>query len=421
MRAALWLSVVGIFTISLLSGCSKGQTAGGTGGGSTVTFTFVGGTPTAAAVQIGGGAFTTASIQSGKVTVSASATTKYAIAYLCPPAPGFGNTVSSETVIEATPQDGTAFTVSCLGSPTTGTVTGSANASLIPGAVDILVRGNQGFGGSVGSNNGTFSVSLPTGPNDIALVAVDGAAPPNVLAVKFVRAQTSPGAVNGGNQVFFVAGDQVTTQSLTVSGVPANFVSPPAVAVQYFTANGTQFLLDNNSATSYPAVPTTAGQAGDFYSYSSNTDDTATHNSAVAVMQNTTTGGGPATITLPIPWTFAGPAAATFPTFTFTYTGFSSLAAVSQQAEIEWAPTATTLNTITVIATSSFQGGATTIIIPNLTSVPGFIAPAGSGATIHWVGDIFGGTAPKFVFFSTTPPSNGSISFVQNQGNFTQP
>jgi hypothetical protein len=420
MHASRFVLIVGLLSIMLIAGCAGGNSPG-SGSGTTVTFTFTAGTPLAAAVQIGTGAFTTASIQGGNVVVSLpNTTTKYALAYVCPPVAGFGNTVSSEFVIEATLQDGTAFTVSCLGSPATGTVTGSANATLIPGAADILVRGNQGFGGAVGSTNGTFSVNLPTGANDVALIAVDGAAPPNVLAVKFVRAQTSPGAVNGGGQVFFTASDQVTTQPLTVNNVPAGDVTPPAVAVEYFTANGTQILLDNNSATSYPAVPTAAAQSGDFYFYSSNTVDTATHNSSVAITQTTTTGGGPATITLPAPWSFAGPAAATFPTFTFTYTGFNSLAAVSQQGEIEWAPTASTLNTITVTATSSFQSGATTITIPNLTSLPGFIAPAPSGTSIHWVADVFGGTVQEFAAAATLSP-NASISSVQNQGNFTQP
>ena len=416
MQALRCVVVIGIFSIILISGCASGHPVTPTPTSSAI-FTFTGGTPIVAAVQIGTAAFAPATVQGGQLTVTVpNATTKYAIAYVCPPVPGFGNTVSGEFVIEATLQDGTAFTVSCNGQPATGSATGSANATVFPAATDIEIRGNRGFGGNVGAAFGNFNVNLPTGTNDVAAAAIDAST--NVLAVKIFRGQAVPGVVNTGSQIFFGPSDAVTSQSLTVSNVPTGFVTPPAVAVEYLTANGTVILLDNNSATSYPAVPTAAAISGDFYSYESNSTDTATHNSAVGITQTTTTGGGPATITLPAPWSFAGPAAATFPTFTFSYTGFNGLAVVSQRGEIEWAPTATTLNTITVTATSSFQSGATTITIPNLTSLSGFIAPAPSGTTIHWVADVFGGTVQSF---SAVTASNSSLSFVQNQGTFIQP
>jgi hypothetical protein len=425
MRSSCLRVLVCALLTAVFAGCGGGN--GGGGGSSAnatdVTFTFTGGTPTAAAAQIGTGNFAAATIQSGKVVVSVpSGTTNYAIAYVCPPVPGFGNTVTGEFIIEASLQDGHAFTVSCEGASTatTGTITGSVDASVISGAANIDIVGLQGIAGSVGSNNGTFSLSMPTGANDVALVVVDNAAQPNVLAVKILRSQTVPGAMNGGSTIIFSAGDQITTEPLTINNVPASFVTPPAVAVTYTTANGTSFLVDNHTATTYPAIPTGATQSGDFYGFEANTDDTATHNSAIGITQTTTSGGGAATISLPAPWTFAGPAAATFPTFTFTYSGFSNVAAVAQQGEIEWAPTATTLNTITVTATGNFQAGATTITTPDLSALTGFIAPAPSGTTIDWVADIFGGTAQEFTFFPAAP-SNGSLAFVQNEGTYTQP
>jgi hypothetical protein len=324
----------------------------------------------------------------------------------------------SEFVIEATVADGTSFTVSCLGSPATGSATGIANATAIPGAANILVRGNQGLFTPVGSNNGPYNLDLPLGTNDVALVAVDSAVQPNVLAVKFVRNQTVPGAVNLGSPVVFASSDVTTPQSLVVNNVPGGFVTPPAVAVNFITANGTTVLLDSNSATSYPAVPVASVQSGDFYVYQSNTMDTATHNSAVGVTQWIATGGTSTSLTLPTPWSFSGPTPATLPTFTFTYTGFNGLQAVSQQAQIEWETTALTINTITVTATATFQNGATTITIPSLT-LTGFptLAPP-SGTTIRWVADVFGGTVQTFVVqFSP----NATLSFVQNSGTFTAP
>lgn len=425
MQRLLWTPLVCGLLAAVLSSC------GGGGGialsvtpppsGMTVTYTFTGGTPTAAAMQTGTSAFIPATIQSGAVsfTVPSGTTTSYSVAYVCPPTPGFGNTVTSEYVIEATTQDPTSSTVSCYGSAaTTGSATGSVDATAISGAANVLIRGNQGYGGSVGASSGTFNVTLPTGTNDVALIVEDSATFPNVLAVKILRSQTVPGAVNSGSGITFTNADLTTSQALTVNNVPAGFVSPPAVAVEYFTSNGTWFLLDNNSATQYPAVPAGATQGADYYSFESNSDDTATHSSAVGATQYTATPGNPATITLPAAWSFTGPTPATLPTFTFNYSAFSSLAAVAQQGEIEWESTPTTLNTITVTATANYQGSATTLAIPDLSSVTGFMAPAASGTNIYWVADVFGGTAQEF---SAIPSSSGSLSFVQNEGSYTQP
>jgi hypothetical protein len=401
-----------------ICGCSPGRPISGQPG-ITVTFTFINGTPTAAATQITSGSFTPATITSGKLTLTVgNDTTKFAVAYACPPVSNLGTTVNNEFVVEATAKDGTAFTVSCLGQPATGSATGSADATAIPGATDVKILGIQGIGGNVGSASGSFNLNLPTGSNDVAAVAVDASG--NVLAVKILRAQTVPGAINSGAQMVFAPGDQVSTQSLVVNNVPAGDVSPPAASVEYITAKGTVILLSNNSATSYPGVPAGATQAGDFYLYESNTNDVATHKSSIGVTQTTTSGGGFQTLVLPTPWSFSGPAAAVFPTFTFNYTDFNALAAVAQQAKIQWIPAANTVNSITVTATASFQNGANTITIPNLTSLSGFIPAAPTSTTITWVADIFGGTGQQFAFFPTPPP-NSTVSFVQNQGTFTQP
>jgi hypothetical protein len=56
----------------------------------------------------------------------------------------------------------------------------------------------------------------------------------------------------------------------------------------------------------------------------------------------------------------------------------------------------------------------------DLTSFSGFFAPAVTGTTINWVADIFGGTVQDFIFIKNLP-ANGSVSFVQNRGMFTQP
>ncbi len=401
-----------------LAGCGGGSSTPPSPAGNTVTVTFTNGTPIAVAEQIGTGSFAAASLQGGKLTLTLpQGVTRYAIAYVCPPVTFFG-TLNAESVIEATIQDGTAYSVSCSAPPTTDHATGKVDASLIAGAASVRICGSGGCAGTVSGVNVSFDVMLPAGNNDVAILALDGSS--NILGVKMVRAQSVPGTVNGGNTIVFTPSDATTTQSLTVTNLPAGFVSPPAVGVDYFTANGTRILINNNSPGTYRALPAAATQPGDFYSYESNTNDTATHNQAIGITQTMTSGGGPATIALPAPWSFSGPAAAALPTFTFNYSGFTGLAATADQAGIGWATGATSFNSITVTATASFQNGAATVTIPNLSSLSGFFATAPSGTTINWVGDIFGGTAQEFNFFPL-PPANGSISFVQNRGTYIEP
>lgn len=418
----LWMLFT-TFSIAALAGCGGGSSnSGGSGQGSnptTVNYTFPDGTPTAVAVQIGTGAFATATLQSDRLSVSIPAgTTTYAVAYVCPPVAGFGNVVTAENVIEASTQDGASFTVSCsVASTTGGSATGAVDASAIPGATNVLIRGNQGYGSSVGAATGTFNASLLTGSNDVAFLAVNSSSA--ILAVKIVRAQTVPGAVNGGSSVVFATSDETATQSLTVNGIPAGDVTPPAESVAYYTAGGTWFYLSTNATTQYPGLPSAAAASGDFYSFEANTDDTATHSSSVGVTQDITS-SGPATITLPTPWTYAGPTAAALPTFTFNYSGYSGVAATAQQAQIEWEPTTTTADTISVTATGNYQGSATSVTIPNLSALSGFLGSAPSGATVYWDADIWGGSIQEFAFY-LTPPSSGSLSYVQESGSFTQP
>ncbi len=403
-----------------LAGCSSNGTSTSTSPTSTdVVYTFEGQQPSAVAVQIGAEAYTSTSLQSGKLSISVpNGTTNYAIAYACPQAAGLGATITAEYVIEASLSDGNTFTASCNeAAGTTGSATGSVNASGISGVASVLIRGNAGYGGSVASANGSFNVSMLTGSNDVAFIAEDSLG--NVKAVQILRAQTVPGSINSGNTVTFHGSDQVTMQNMTVANVPSGFATPPAASVEYVTADGTQFLLSNNSLTQYPLVPAAYVQSGDFYSFEASASDTATHSSAVGNTQNSS-GGGAVTLSLPTPWTYSGPSPAVLPTFNFSYSGYSDMSAVAQQAEIEWEPSTNVIYTLTVTATANYQGSGNSIVIPNLSSVSGFFGSASAGSAVYWVADIWGGTTPVFDFLSA-PPSSGSISFVQQSGTFVQP
>ncbi len=405
--------------LALLTGCGGSSGTSLTTGGNpqTVAFTFIGGTPTAAAVQTGTNTFSAATLQSNALSVSVpSGTTDYSVAYVCP----VSNGVTSEFAIQASTKDGSAFTLSCYGQ-NMGSASGSANAVAIPNAANILVYSGNVNSGSVGSTNGTFNFNLPAGSVDIAVVAVDGATPPNVLAVKILRNQTIPGALNGGAPIVFQASDKTTFQQIAVTNVPAGFFNPPFMTVYYFTANGTVFLLNNNnSPTQSPILPAAAVVSGDFYEFISDTIDTATHNSTTSMGQNIAAGSLPATVDLSLPasWSYSGPTAAQFPSFTFTYPGFSGATTTAYEASIYWQPTPTTLTGISVTSTANFLNGSTTVTIPDLTSVAGFSPAAASGTTVSWQGVIAGGvTLP----FASNTPTAGAFESVQNQGTYTEP
>src|SRR5262245_57047733 len=191
----------------------------------------------------------------------------------------------------------------------------------IAGTANIKIFGGHGFSGTVTGGSGSFSISMPTGTNDAAAAALDSSN--NVQGIKLVRSQTIPGALNGGAAIIISSpADATTTADLTVNNVPPAFVTPPEASVEFVTANNTRLLLTNSSVAGtnpqpYHALPTAATVSTDFYLYESNTSDTATHNQSVGITTATTTGGSAFSVALPTPWTFAGPAPAKFPTFTF--------------------------------------------------------------------------------------------------------
>jgi hypothetical protein len=384
-----------------------------------VVYSFQGQAPTAVAVQIGAGAYASTSLQSGKLSLSIpNGTSNYSIAYACPQAAGLGDLVTAEYVIQAGISDGNSFSAGCNQvSGSTGSATGSIDTSAIGNVTDVLIRGSQGYGGSLGSASGKFNVNLLSGSNDVAVVAVDSSG--NTRAVKILRAQTVPGSLNGGSRITFTAGDQTTMQTLNVEKIPSGFSNPPSASVEYVTAGGTQFVLDGDASGQFPVIPAAYVESGDFYSIQANTSDMNTHSRSVGVTQNDSSGAA-ATLSLPAPWRYTGPTPAQLPTFNFSYSGYSGMSAIAQQAELEWIPSTNSLYSVTVTATTNYQAGSNAITIPDLTSLAGFFPPASSGSKVYWAASIWGGTTPVFDFLSA-PPSSGSLAFVQQSGTFTQP
>ena len=420
---------IGLFAFSLwvlvFTGCGGGNSsiAGPTPtptpqpSASSVSVTFTDGTPTAVAVKIGSGAFTATSVQNGQTSFLLPAgTTSYALAYVCPPEGPPAIITTNEIVIEATLADGASYSTSCVDQPPTANATGTVDATAIPGASNVVIFGKNGFANTISAASGSFNATLPSGTNDVAAVAKDASG--NVLAVKILRSQTVPGAVNGGNSIVFSAADEITLETATIGNAPAGFI-PPELFVQYRTGNGTQINLELSTAGTYQVIPATAAQAGDSYFVDCSTEDTVTGNSVVGVNQ-VFSSATPLTINLPAVWSNAtAPPAAAFPTFALNYTGFTAGSNLAFQGDIAWATSNTTFNHVLVTATSSFQNGSTTLSVPNLASLPGFFTPAASGTTIGW--NVIIVNAQQSLTLLPSLEGNGIGPLVESRGTYVVP
>jgi hypothetical protein len=406
----------------LITGC--GGSSSNVPQSSTVMVTFNGPTPSAVATRIGNGAFTRASLTGNVLSFSLPAgATNYTVAYVCPPPSPFFTPSISESVIEASIQDGTAFTGDCpsLGLVSSVKATGTVDARAISGATQVRILGKGALlpiflGPPLGVFT-SFSVDLFPGTQDVAVLAEDATG--RIVAIKVLPAQSVPGPLNGGTTILFGAADATTMQSFTTTNSPAGFLSNQSV--EYQTANGTIFPLtfqSVNQSASYAIVPAAATQNGDVYVFGANASNSS---QTLGISQQTNNGSGPVTLAYPGPWTFAGPAPAAFPTFTFSYSGFpAGLSTVAQQASVLWSTASSTRNSISLLATANFQNGTTTLTIPDLTSIGGFLSPPASGTTVNWSAFINASTVQELSLFATPPP-NVSTALVQTSGSYTEP
>lgn len=418
----IWFGFAGTLVLAL-TGCGGGNnvvtgpTPTPTPVSSTVTVTFTNGTPTAAAVQMGSGAFTAATIQNNQTSFTLpTGTTSYTLAFVCPPEGPPGFQITNEFVVEATLADGTTYSVSCQNPPPLASATGMVDATAIPGAAKVIVGGKGGFGTTLSAISGSFNVNLPVGTNDFAVVAED--ASNNVLAVKILRSQSVPGAINGGNTIALGASDEVVQEPVTVNNTPAGFI-PAVLFVEFRTANGSVIGLQVSAGSTYRAMPAAAVQAGDSYFIDCSTDDSATKDFVVGVNEIINS-AGPLTINLPAEWSNAvSPAPSAFPAFTLNYTGFPAGSNLALEATIAWNTSTTSADFITVDATSAFQNGSTSLTIPNLSSLPGFLPVAPSGATIDWNVVIANAQTP--LSFLPSVLANGTGPLVESRGSYVVP
>lgn len=465
-------AIVSVFL--LISGCggTSGGGAGNGGGGSnpppppqtTVTFTITGPAPTAVATQIGSGPFTAATITSaGVLTLTVpSGTANFAVAFVCPPSslvyPAAIETGAAEQtdewVYEASTEDGNALTGSCPMGPqtpagATGTMTGTIDASAAGATFVDVVASNSSFTAETMSPSPlyvpTFSINFaaPAGSDRVEAVAYfqyfdlpcGNCDAPSVVSVKNLNNQAVPGALNGGNPVVFSAGDKVVNEPLSFTNVPEGWGASTDVTYKTGSVGGFDLgtfgpLIQTAPTNAYSAVPAAAIQPGDnyqFYASASGGGPLPAAYMSVGTNQMVAAATGAVSISFPAAWGYTGPTPAALPVFDVSYSGFLGKPAAFNEVGFAWmtpqagGPTSMGF-CLEVAASGNYLNGTTTVAVPDLSGVGGFVPPPASGELINWSAELANVWDQAFVTtgFKDTASSENMNSVI-NSGVYTVP
>jgi hypothetical protein len=232
-----------------------------------------------------------------------------------------------------------------------------------------------------------------------------------LLAIKNFDNQTVPGTLNGGNAVTFSSADATTPQTITFANLPNGYGTP------YTSVSGISgaFQLASGVLTQYPQLPAGVLESGDYYTFQATSSPSSGQSTVGSFLYPTN--GGPVTLSFPAPWTTAGPAPASLPTFTFDYTGYAGKSGVYSEGIYSWTPPNGNQNEILVGATQNYMGSATSLSVPDLSGVGGFLTPPPSGTNnVYWSETIYQETFP-----SATSVAGGSQTYVSSNGTYTVP
>lgn len=391
-----------------------------------MTITFNGNVlPATIAAKIGAGSFAAQTLSGSTLTLSIPVgTNNYAVAYVCPAElSGKIPVFQEESVWEASIADGTSQNFSCPSSWSQGTLTGSLDATAVPGVQSFQISAQNGDSlNSVSQGSGStasFSLSAPVGSDRVLVLAYanPGSAP---VAAANLDNQTVPGALNGGNTVIFGASDETTPEAISYNNVPTGYSAPDTFVALLTGGSSNEISLASGATTQYAVLPASATEKGEVYFLSAGAYENGSLNITL-VSTGIATSGGPVSFSFPAPWSYSGPTPAALPEFNMSYTGFSGGANVTQDAFIQWNPEfGTAVNAFAVIsieATANYQSGATTLAIPDLSSVSGFITPPASGMPVSWLAWI----QEQSYGLTSRAPLNGTFSQVSNSGSFKVP
>jgi hypothetical protein len=445
--ALRWLASALVACVALVASCGGGSSGNGAGGGSTTTVTlnFAGGTPTAVAAQIGPGAFTTETVSSNGLSLSLpSGTTTFAVAYVCnPPAVTLGGQqmiAPYESVVEASTADGTSFTLPCpfnfLGNGIglsgsagqTGSLAVNVNASGIPSATSVSAIAENGssasgWGATTVTASGSFAAPVGSDRVEVFATASSSNFIGAVVAARAFANQAVPGSLNGGAAVVLGAADETTPEPITFQNVPTGFL--PGLVTVTFNIGPVNYPLGSGT-TQYSALPAIALESGDYYTLNAaairavpSSGGPAFPQLAEVVVTTHSTSGGPMTFNLPAPWIYAGPTPDSWPTFDFSgYTGFAGQSGVYDTGSVDWTTNGGLDNySVSVSASANYLHGATSLTVPDLPGLQGFLAPPSSGTQVFWTSQIIQNSGG---FMQPAQP-NSTVPSVLNSGGYNEP
>ncbi len=412
-----------VFLVSITMCAIMLLTACGGGGSSTTTTTttqtptpttvelkVVGGAPSAAAVQVNGGAWTalTLSGSGASFTVPATSST-YAVAVLCPSTPN----TQVEAIFEGVASDTTTPTTGCPPASSL-TMTVDYNVSAVPAASEASISiGTDVSSYWSGANSGANVTGVTPGVQDVAVAAYGPVPTTPAVGVQIERGINVTGAPITVPPMS--TADETGSATITVNGVPSGYTN--GLAAFYVTAAGTTILLNGNNVSSYALVAADDTLSGDFYSVQSQAVN-STSTSIVEAVQSFPSGQN-LTLTLPGVLAYSGPTPAAYPSFNPTYNGFTVTGKTGWIAGEDWQIGALTSD-IFVYATAGFLAG-NSISIPNLSAVPGFIAPPVSGTSVQWTVVAFSQSQFYFAFDVPTTPPSETAQYAVAAGTFTEP
>jgi hypothetical protein len=393
--------------------------------GTTVTASFSGATlPSAVAYQAGTtGGFQQLTLSGSSVSFTMpTETNAYSFAYICPTFVA-GNAYSNESIIQATTTDVTSLSLACPS--LSGNISATFDVSAIPGAASTLLYeaywGNQMFGTS--GVQGLLGV--PIGNFDVALVAMGNNA---ALGIQIQRGVN----VTSSTSIAFppmTAADELGSAPASITNVPSGATAGFETAYQ--TSGGLSAILPVSYTTglpqlTYPTVPTSQSQSGDFYLIQAGAilaDGQLPSGSPTAIVSSNTASAVMAALPSPLSSSTA-PVAAAFPTFNVNVGGFTVAGTVVYSSWTQFQTHSTVYNTYTYV-TQTWLGTNTTFTVPDLSTLAGFAPAPPSGGLEFWSLYSTAGTPLRFnpvqqsgLEFLSSPIS---VQSVQTAGAFTVP
>ncbi len=420
------LSVIAILlTTALASGCGGSMNSGAMG--TTVTASFAGATmPSAVAYQSGTtGTFKALALSRSSVSFTLPAgTSAYGFAYICPTFVAV-NSFSNESIIQATTTDTTSLSLACPS--LSGNISATFDVSAISGATQTMLFEGYWSDQMFGTSGVQVLLGVPTGTFDVALVAMG--ANNAALGIQILRGIS----ITSSTSIAFppmTAADELGSAPASITNVPSG--ASYDFETTYQTSGGLSAILPVSYTTgvpqtTYPTVPSSQSQSGDFYLIQAGAvfpDSGLPPGSPSAIVSSNTASAVTAALPSPLNLPPSAPTAAAFPTFNAIAGDFTVAGTVVQSSFTQFQTSSTVYNTYTYV-TQTWLGTNATFTVPDLSTLTGFAPAPPSGAQEFWAIYATAGTPLQLnpvqqsgVEFLSSPTS---VQSLQTAGAFTVP